>query len=79
MTMPQRPKYAQNLAPSAPTIIQKPVWGGQPAERMLKKPREAEIENIDICLHHCPHPEKCSGTKDRMEKCRREIEKEKEV
>lgn len=71
-------KYAQHLSPTSPTIIQKMGWGGQPAERMLKKPRETELENIDICLHHCPHPDKCSGSKARMEKCRKEI-KEKEV
>ena len=70
--MTGRPKYAQALSPSAPTIVSKPQWGGQSAERQLKKPREQERENIDICLHHCPHPDKCSRTKRRMEKCRKE-------
>lgn len=72
-----RPKYAHHLAPSAPTLISAAATGGQSAERVMKKPREEEIQNIDICLHHCPHPEKCSGTKERMEKCRKEIRKEK--
>lgn len=77
--MSERPKYAQNLSPKAPTIISKPVYGGQHAERQLKKPRERERENIEICTHHCQRPDKpCSGSDYRMKGCRGEYERGKE-
>lgn len=78
--MTQRPKYSHSmpsLSPAAPMIIQKAVWKGQVAERMLKKPRETEQENIDICTNHCQCPGKpCSGSPRRMEKCRMKYEME---
>ena len=75
--MTGRPKYKQPLAPSAPTIIQSPVRDGQAHELKIKRPRERERENIEICTHHCQRPDKpCSGSDYRMKKCRKEYERE---
>lgn len=43
----------------------------------MKKPREYERQNIDICVNHCQCPgQPCSGTLRQMEKCRRKFEME---
>lgn len=45
----------------------------------MKKPREYERQNIDICVNHCQCPGKpCSGTLRQMEKCRMKYEMENE-
>lgn len=72
-----RPNYIKPLRPSDTIIVQAEGWKGQTPERVMKKPREYERQNIDICVNHCQCPgQPCSGTLRQMEKCRRKFEME---
>lgn len=72
-----RPNYIKPLRPSDTIIVQAEGCNGQTPERVMKKPREYERQNIDICVNHCQCPGKsCSGTPRQMEKCRMKYEME---
>ena len=76
MTGNEKRRMSARCAPHRPTIHTKTNENGECANPAIKRPRQRERENIDICINHCPHPGRdCSGTKRRMEKCRDETER----